>query len=642
MNLILLLFYTEINPVEVEEYANYILGPEAKKETADILKVLGGRRRNRVFAYFGIDCSERMAVTLRVQRALKRAAKTSAGLPSSRPKVAAKRKRSAPAPSADEASEDSESSAEEDADDNDRASDTSGFAKELEENMLDKDDISSQPTAPVAAAPTKASSAAGQLPKPRAAPIVTGTGTASKPFSLAYSDDEPESDEEPLKRRHRVAPQLKTTEAGTQPDSTAPKPSSPPKSTDLVTLPSSSCEPAEVAKPPSPDDQQSSSDRDTSRTKDDEGYFVGNVDPDEAARRLDLPEGTLLFGGKFHRVLNFASGPRERALLQKASDTFSFPVMEDELGEESGEDIITHAQDLSLKAFVACRNAKRRMAKDIHILRLSARALESALKKEMKVVKTLHSEKVSLAKKNEELEIEIARLRESASEAATLRNKVETLEASLSSCTNELNTLKPAHAAFVKEHEGYCCEMETLVRATCDRLSESLRDFGSTPSAINLDDICMQDILTWITESIKTLSHDGKAFGELGAGVAAHAIFHTICSLLHGDDDGGEPVLTKSDLKKLRSPDFVWPKNVDYAGLPAFPKNLGKSFMRNFFAERGYALTVEEGRRLLHQVFPYYIHFLLLSFSFRWIFCQSHFLCFADRSLYFDCSFVFH
>lgn len=77
-----------------------------------------------------------------------------------------------------------------------------------------------------------------------------------------------------------------------------------------------------------------------------------------AATRLVLAEGTRLFGGNKCKLLKFSSGSRERNLLQKAQDSFSFPIMEEDLGEDSAEDILTHAQDLLMKGFVACRIAQ--------------------------------------------------------------------------------------------------------------------------------------------------------------------------------------------------------------------------------------------------------------------------------------------
>lgn len=44
-----------------------------------------------------------------------------------------------------------------------------------------------------------------------------------------------------------------------------------------------------------------------------------------------------IFGDSMRKVLQFYSDDRERTLLQEASDSFSFPIMEDELSKGSAE-----------------------------------------------------------------------------------------------------------------------------------------------------------------------------------------------------------------------------------------------------------------------------------------------------------------
>ena len=44
-------------------------------------------------------------------------------------------------------------------------------------------------------------------------------------------------------------------------------------------------------------------------------------------------------------------------MLKEAEDSFCFPIMEEELGQESVEDILNHAKDLSMKSFIACHAA---------------------------------------------------------------------------------------------------------------------------------------------------------------------------------------------------------------------------------------------------------------------------------------------
>lgn len=67
--------------------------------------------------------------------------------------------------------------------------------------------------------------------------------------------------------------------------------------------------------------------------------------------------------------------------------------------------------------------------------------------------------------------------------------------------------------------------------------------------------------------------------------------------------DGGDLVIMKSDLRHLHDREYTWPTDVSADKIPPFPKNIAKNFMRGFFQQAGYALTVEEEHRLFHQVF---------------------------------------
>jgi hypothetical protein len=48
-----------------------------------------------------------------------------------------------------------------------------------------------------------------------------------------------------------------------------------------------------------------------------------------------------------------------------AGDSFGFPIMEDELGQESAKEILYQAQDMSMKSFLECRAAQRRCHADL-------------------------------------------------------------------------------------------------------------------------------------------------------------------------------------------------------------------------------------------------------------------------------------
>ncbi|OEL17199.1 hypothetical protein BAE44_0021781, partial [Dichanthelium oligosanthes] len=118
-----------------------------------------------------------------------------------------------------------------------------------------------------------------------------------------------------------------------------------------------------------------------------------------------------------------------------------------------------------------------------------------------------------------------------------------------------------------------------------------------------LKDCIIGDILKWVVDGIQSLGINGRAFGELGTVVSARTLAHSICSLMNTPSDGSDPVITKSDLRRLRDRDYTWPTDVSADKIPPFPKNIVKNFMRGFFQRAGYALTVEEGRHLFHQVF---------------------------------------
>ena len=78
----------------------------------------------------------------------------------------------------------------------------------------------------------------------------------------------------------------------------------------------------------------------------------------------------MLFGSNRKGILGFSSGNHERKLLEKVGDSFSFPIMEEDLGKEGLDKVLTLTKDLSLKSFVACRVAERSLAAERKDLRL--------------------------------------------------------------------------------------------------------------------------------------------------------------------------------------------------------------------------------------------------------------------------------
>jgi hypothetical protein len=120
--------------------------------------------------------------------------------------------------------------------------------------------------------------------------------------------------------------------------------------------------------------------------------------PSVVAKRLGLPTMTRLFGDRKRKMLQFSSDDRERELLKEAEDSFCFPIMEEELTNESVDEILTHAQDLSMKSFIACRAAQRRCRRDLRSHQLAEQTTASALEKEIAVVKQLQDQKEVLAR----------------------------------------------------------------------------------------------------------------------------------------------------------------------------------------------------------------------------------------------------
>jgi hypothetical protein len=82
------------------------------------------------------------------------------------------------------------------------------------------------------------------------------------------------------------------------------------------------------------------------------------------------------------KVLQFCNDDRERILLQEAGDSFGFPIMEDELSQESTEEILYQAQDLSMKSFLACHVAQRQCRVDLQSWQHSGKTSATALNRD--------------------------------------------------------------------------------------------------------------------------------------------------------------------------------------------------------------------------------------------------------------------
>jgi hypothetical protein len=209
--------------------------------------------------------------------------------------------------------------------------------------------------------------------------------TLAKPFAVEYNDFETESDEEP------AAPKVTAK---------AKSPEAPATLTTLVAAALATSSPrreaADFVQAGHEDRLSSSSETDSDRPSG--GVFVSMEQPSVVAKRLGLPTMTRLFGDRKRKMLQFSSDDRERELLKEAEDSFCFPIMEEELTNESVDEILTHAQDLSMKSFIACRAAQRRCRRDLRSHQLAEQTTASALEKEIAVVKQLQDQKEVLAR----------------------------------------------------------------------------------------------------------------------------------------------------------------------------------------------------------------------------------------------------
>jgi hypothetical protein len=136
-------------------------------------------------------------------------------------------------------------------------------------------------------------------------------------------------------------------------------------------------------------------DSSSSETKND-GVFVSNESPSVVDHCLGMKPSALIFGDNMRKVLQFCNDDRECTLLQEAGDSFGFPIMEDELGQEYAEEIIYQAQDPSMKSFLACHAAQHRCHGDLRSRHLCEKSSSTALNKLIDVVKALQAEEVSL------------------------------------------------------------------------------------------------------------------------------------------------------------------------------------------------------------------------------------------------------
>ncbi|PUZ65799.1 hypothetical protein GQ55_3G253900 [Panicum hallii var. hallii] len=446
--------------------------------------------------------------------------------------------------------------------------------------------------------------------------------TLAKPFAVEYNDFEAESDEEP------AAPKVTAK---------AKSPEAPATLTTLVAAALATSSPrreaADFVQAGHEDRLSSSSETDSDRPSG--GVFVSMEQPSVVAKRLGLPTMTRLFGDRKRKMLQFSSDDRERELLKEAEDSFCFPIMEEELTNESVDEILTHAQDLSMKSFIACRAAQRRCRRDLRSHQLAEQTTASALEKEIAVVKQLQDqkevlarsiareeEKNSLAKQLDEAKTEMENLWGLAASAENEKKRTEEL-------AKELEELKDVHAKLVTENLEYCDEIEMHIYPICQKVHDLLLDFGATPAPYSVKDMFISQLFEWLSTSVSSLASAGRSFGELGDVVSVRSFAHALCAMISSSSGSPDPVITKSDLRRLRDPSFSWPSETAMEKIPVMAKNIAKSFMQGFYKKCGFSLAVAEGRRVLRQVLialKMFYHYYYSSFHATSYFLRSAFL----------------
>lgn len=239
-------------------------------------------------------------------------------------------------------------------------------------------------------------------------------------------------------------------------------------------------------------------------------------------------------------------------------------------------------------------------------LQIEKENLSATLAIEKSKSTSLSAEKDSLSKRNKELEAEVAQLRALAQTAEAEKSRANGLQLSLDAKCKEVEELFGMQTQFEKlkkDHQEYTNAIDECFHYIHAELKKLLTDFGSPPPLLDFKDCIIGDMSKEVVDGIQSLGINGRAFGELGDAISARTLAHAIFSLMTTPPDGGDLVITKSDLRHLYDREYTWPTDVSADKIPPFPKNITKNFMRDFFQQVGYALTVEEGRRLFHQVF---------------------------------------
>jgi hypothetical protein len=332
---------------------NEILGPISTREDAEIQECIGGTHDNRLFSFFGIHAGDRVFTVGRRAVQAKCAAKkgdqgsSEAASPSVRQKTlrkccgrgigrnVSKRQRTSRAVTSEVVSSSHEESG-----------DAIGEDQNAETHPAEGGTGSgTNLDAPSANQIEEIDDIASLYPGPSAGAML------ADPLNISYSKPKLKNDEDCALHTRSVKdmspiPQPQTIEA------LLPSAGDFTSSSEVI----SAIHQRFLARTAQSDGSSSDTESDTHSG----GVFVNSESPSVVAKRLGRKPNSRIFGDSMCKVLQFYSDDCEHTLLQEAGDSFGFPIIEDELGKESAEDILYHAQDSSMKSFLACRAAQHR------------------------------------------------------------------------------------------------------------------------------------------------------------------------------------------------------------------------------------------------------------------------------------------
>ncbi|CAN6372771.1 unnamed protein product [Urochloa humidicola] len=342
----------DVDPVWAEEQVNFMIGKESPPEFKENKKMLGLKRSNRVFEFFGIEASLRKATAKSLAKVEKdlatmRAKISSVRIPnvlkpsdSGKAMVAGVSEVKFPVPSA--ATKRLES--------HKRKTCSEGASKKTK--ILDPKDVIKQMFGGDVNDLTEAGEQSLHAPEQEAASQEAGAGTSgvAAPLKAAdasevdiavvYSPLAAKSDEEWGEVRAEESAKVVPAE------DTPTAPSSPQKSSSSGSSGSSTSSSDDSLVSTSPltsrpllaaVDEDEDADANIDKTENSCSYFVSTEDPRKVADRLGASSKAKLIGGQVIGKENFRSGGHELKFLSEAGRSFCLPLIEDQLCKEGTE-----------------------------------------------------------------------------------------------------------------------------------------------------------------------------------------------------------------------------------------------------------------------------------------------------------------